>query len=66
MLSKEVFIDRSNEMASLKILEEIMNKLDHQHHYEFIDFNGAESVFCCTVPGCSSICIEPEDAGTGA
>lgn len=51
---------------TLKILEEIMKKTEHDHRFELTHFDGAESVFSCVLPGCTAIVVEPEDAGTGA
>lgn len=51
---------------TLKILEEIMKNTEHNHRFEFAHFDGAESVFRCTLPGCTAEVAEPEDAGTGA
>lgn len=53
-------------MASLKILEEIMKNVQHEHRYEFFDFDGAVSTFRCILLGCTAECVEPEDSGTGA
>lgn len=50
---------------TLKILEEVM-KEKHLHQFEFVSFDGAESVFHCTVPNCPATVVEPEDCGTGA
>lgn len=53
-------------MPSLKILEEIMQKLGHEHRFEFFDFDGAASFFRCIITDCPAECVEPEDSGTGA
>ena len=43
-----------------------MQNVKHDHRYEFVHFDGAESVFRCILPGCKDECVEPEDSGTGA
>lgn len=43
-----------------------MQGLSHDHRYEFVHFDGSESVFRCTLPGCTAEVVEAEDAGTGA